>query len=172
MSKELAAKVAQIFHVAEPKQLPHVLCSPSMKNVDPLTALHYLKKLDTQESSPVLVTLTKAAVALKMGDLDLCVNEMKSHSEVEYQAWCWLQSERVGGGPKALDFLLSSLYLVTTFFIFSFFLFELAFFCINVLTVLEHALVYKVRLKLTESCVPLPPRLFLNYMLYYELYVI
>nr|XP_048308561.1 Hermansky-Pudlak syndrome 3 protein isoform X1 [Myodes glareolus] len=83
LNEELAAKVAQIFHVAEPKQLPHVLCSPSMKNVDPLTALHYLKKLDAHESSPVLVTLTKAAVALKMGDLDLCVNEMKSHSEVK-----------------------------------------------------------------------------------------
>ncbi|XP_075807081.1 BLOC-2 complex member HPS3 isoform X2 [Microtus pennsylvanicus] len=83
LNAEVAAKVAQIFHVAEPKQLPHVLCSPSMKNIDPSTALHYLKKLDTHESSTVLVTLTKAAVALKMGDLDLYSNEMKSHSEVK-----------------------------------------------------------------------------------------
>nr|XP_042134916.1 Hermansky-Pudlak syndrome 3 protein isoform X2 [Peromyscus maniculatus bairdii] len=83
LSEELAAKVAQIFHVAEPKQLPHVLCSPSMKNISPLTALHYLKNLDTCEFSPVLVTLTKAAVALKMGDLDMYRNEMKSHSEMK-----------------------------------------------------------------------------------------
>ena len=82
-SKELAAKVAQIFHMAEPKQLPHVLSSPSMKNIDPLTALHYLRKLDSCGVSPVLVTLTKAAVALKMGDLDMYRNEMKSHSEMK-----------------------------------------------------------------------------------------
>nr|BAC29524.1 unnamed protein product [Mus musculus] len=83
LSKELAAKVAQIFHMAEPKQLPHVLSSPSMKNIDPLTALHYLRKLDSCGVSPVLVTLTKAAVALKMGDLDMYRNEMKSHSEMK-----------------------------------------------------------------------------------------
>lgn len=74
--------MAQIFHVAEPKQLPHVLSSLSMKNIDPLIALHYLRKLDTCGASPVLVTLTKAAVALKMGNLDMYRNEMKSHSEV------------------------------------------------------------------------------------------
>lgn len=74
--------MAQIFHAAEPKQLPHVLSSPSMKNIDPLTALRYLRKLDTCGVSPVLVSLTKAAVALRMGDLDMYRNEMKSHSEV------------------------------------------------------------------------------------------
>ncbi|KAL1778324.1 Hermansky-Pudlak syndrome 3 protein isoform X1 [Sigmodon hispidus] len=83
LSKELATKVAQIFFVAEPKQLPHVLCSSSLKNIDPLTALSYLKKLDTCELSSVLVTLIKAAVALKMGDLDMYRNEMKSHSEMK-----------------------------------------------------------------------------------------
>ncbi|GAB1287407.1 Hermansky-Pudlak syndrome 3 protein homolog [Apodemus speciosus] len=83
LSEELAAKVAQIFHAAEPKQLPHVLSSPSMKNIDPLTALRYLRKLDTCGVSPVLVSLTKAAVALKMGDLDMYRNEMTSHSEMK-----------------------------------------------------------------------------------------
>lgn len=87
--KELAAKVVQMFHVAEPKQLPHILCSPTMKNINPVTAMSYLRKLDTSGFSSVLVTLTKAAVALKMGDLDMHRNEMKSHSEV----WCppWYQ---------------------------------------------------------------------------------
>ncbi|XP_052036718.1 BLOC-2 complex member HPS3 isoform X2 [Apodemus sylvaticus] len=83
LTEESAAKVAQIFHAAEPKQLPHVLSSPSMKNIDPLTALRYLRKLDTCGVSPVLVTLTKAAVALKMGDLDMYRHEMKSHSEMK-----------------------------------------------------------------------------------------
>ncbi|XP_008071157.1 Hermansky-Pudlak syndrome 3 protein isoform X2 [Carlito syrichta] len=83
LSEELAAKVVQMFHVAEPKQLPHILCSPSMKNINPVTAMSYLRKLDNSGFSSVLVTLTKAAVALKMGDLDMHRNEMKSHSEMK-----------------------------------------------------------------------------------------
>ncbi|XP_035560995.1 BLOC-2 complex member HPS3 isoform X4 [Canis lupus baileyi] len=82
LSEELAAKVVQMFHVAEPKQLPHILCSPSMKNINPLTAMSYLRKLDTSGFSSILVTLTKAALALKMGDLDMHRNEMKSHPEI------------------------------------------------------------------------------------------
>ena len=78
----MSAKVVQMFYVAEPKQLPHILCSPSMKNIDPSTALRYLRKLDTSGFSSVLVTLAKAAMALKMGDLDMHMNEMKSRSEV------------------------------------------------------------------------------------------
>ncbi|XP_037698873.1 Hermansky-Pudlak syndrome 3 protein [Choloepus didactylus] len=83
LSEELAAKVVQMFHVADPKQLPHILCSPSMKNTNPLTAMSYLRKLDNSGFSSILMTLTKAAVALKMGDLDMHKNEMKSHSEMK-----------------------------------------------------------------------------------------
>uniref|UniRef100_A0AC11DDU5 HPS3 biogenesis of lysosomal organelles complex 2 subunit 1 n=1 Tax=Ovis aries TaxID=9940 RepID=A0AC11DDU5_SHEEP len=83
LSEELSAKVVQMFYVAEPKQLPHILCSPSMKNIDPLTAIKYLRKLDTSGFSSVLVTLAKAAMALKMGDLDMHRDEMKSHSEMK-----------------------------------------------------------------------------------------
>ncbi|XP_032029700.1 BLOC-2 complex member HPS3 isoform X2 [Hylobates moloch] len=83
LSEELAAKVVQMFYVAEPKQVPHILCSPSMKNINPLTAMSYLRKLDTSGFPSILVTLTKAAVALKMGDLDMHRNEMKSHSEMK-----------------------------------------------------------------------------------------
>nr|XP_012292455.1 Hermansky-Pudlak syndrome 3 protein isoform X2 [Aotus nancymaae] len=83
LSEELAAKVVQMFYVAEPKQVPHILCSPSMKNINPLTAMSYLRKLDTSGFSSILLTLTKAAVALKMGDLDMHRNEMKSHSELK-----------------------------------------------------------------------------------------
>lgn len=83
LSEELSAKVVQMFYVAEPKQLPHILCSPSMKNIDPLTAIKYLRKLDTSGFSSVLVTLAKAAMALKMGDLDMHRDEMKGHSEMK-----------------------------------------------------------------------------------------
>uniref|UniRef100_A0A452QU08 HPS3 biosis of lysosomal organelles complex 2 subunit 1 n=1 Tax=Ursus americanus TaxID=9643 RepID=A0A452QU08_URSAM len=82
-SLELAAKVVHMFHVAEPKQLPHILCSPSMKNINPLTAMSYLSKLDPSGFSSILVTLTKAAMALKMGDLDMHRNEMKRHPEMK-----------------------------------------------------------------------------------------
>ncbi|XP_037381717.1 BLOC-2 complex member HPS3 isoform X2 [Talpa occidentalis] len=84
LSEELAAKVVQMFHVAEPKQLPHILCTPSMKNINPSTALSYLRKLDTSDCSSVLVTLAKASIALKMGDLDLYKNEIKNHSEMNF----------------------------------------------------------------------------------------
>ncbi|XP_036613504.1 Hermansky-Pudlak syndrome 3 protein isoform X2 [Trichosurus vulpecula] len=83
LSEELAAKVSQIFSVVEPKQLPHALCSPCMKNIDPLIAVNYLKKLNTSGLSSVLVTLTQAAMALKMGDLNTIKNEMKCYSEME-----------------------------------------------------------------------------------------
>lgn len=86
--KEFAAKVVKMFHATEPKQLPHILCSPSMKNINPLTAMHYLRKVDTSGFSSILVTLTKAAVALKMGDLDVYRHEMKSHPEVRCPTWC------------------------------------------------------------------------------------
>lgn len=72
-----------MFHMAEPKQLPHILCSPSMKNINPVTAMNYLSKLDTSGFSSILVTLTKAAMALKMGDLDRHRNEMKSRPEMK-----------------------------------------------------------------------------------------
>ncbi|XP_074047212.1 BLOC-2 complex member HPS3 isoform X2 [Macrotis lagotis] len=83
LSEELAAKVSHIFCAAEPKQLPHALCSPCMKNIDPLIAMNHLKKLDTSGLSSVLVTLTKAAMALKIGDLNTYKKEMKCHSEME-----------------------------------------------------------------------------------------
>lgn len=111
--KELAAKVVQMFHVAEPKQLPHILCSPSMKNINPVTAINYLSKLDTSGFSSILVTLTKAAMALKMGDLDMHRNEMKSHPEVQCPAWYRLKQDLVVLRCLAFFWLLSSSFFLT-----------------------------------------------------------
>ncbi|XP_004638039.1 Hermansky-Pudlak syndrome 3 protein [Octodon degus] len=83
LSEELAAKVVRMFHVAEPKQLPYILCSPSMRTVNPSSALNYLRKLDACGFSLVLVTLVKAALALKIGDLDMHRSEMRSHPEMK-----------------------------------------------------------------------------------------
>ncbi|KAM6062502.1 BLOC-2 complex member HPS3 isoform 3-T3 [Chlamydotis macqueenii] len=80
LSKESANKVLQIFYLADPVQLPHVLCSPCMKNVCPLTAVKYLQKVEKIMPSVVL-TLTKAFMALKMGDLMMYEHEMDSYKE-------------------------------------------------------------------------------------------
>ncbi|NXS43626.1 HPS3 protein, partial [Balaeniceps rex] len=83
LSKESANKVLQIFHLADPVQLPHILCSPCMRNVCPLTAVNYLQKVEKIMPSVVL-TLTKAFMALKMGDLTMYEREMDSYKEVKY----------------------------------------------------------------------------------------
>ncbi|XP_074010001.1 BLOC-2 complex member HPS3 isoform X3 [Numenius arquata] len=80
LSKESANKVLQIFCVADPVQLPHILCSPCMTNVCPLTAVKYLQKVEKMMPSVVL-TLTKAFMALKMGDLTMYEHEMDSYKE-------------------------------------------------------------------------------------------
>lgn len=54
-----------------------------MKNVCPLTAVKYLRKVEDIMPSVVL-TLTKAFMALKMGDLMMYECEMNSHKEVRY----------------------------------------------------------------------------------------
>ncbi|XP_061492986.1 BLOC-2 complex member HPS3 isoform X2 [Rhineura floridana] len=81
LSEELAAKVLQIFHPAESNQIPQVLCSPCMKNVCPKMAIKYLQKVEKMVPS-VVVTLTKASMALKMGDRNGCENELDSYAEM------------------------------------------------------------------------------------------
>ncbi|OXB56975.1 hypothetical protein ASZ78_013602 [Callipepla squamata] len=80
LSKELADKVIQIFYLADPVQLPHIICSSCMRNVCPLTAVKYLRRVEDIMPSVVL-TLTKAFMALKMGDLTMYECEMNSHKE-------------------------------------------------------------------------------------------
>ncbi|NXF91875.1 HPS3 protein, partial [Eubucco bourcierii] len=80
LGKESANKVLQIFHLADPVQLPHILCSTCMRNVCPLTAVQCLQKIEKTMPSVVL-TLTKALMALKMGDLVMYEREMDSYKE-------------------------------------------------------------------------------------------
>ncbi|XP_062355488.1 BLOC-2 complex member HPS3 isoform X2 [Cinclus cinclus] len=80
LSKESGNKILQIFYHADPVQLPHILCSPSMRNICPLTAVKYLQKVEKTMPSVVL-TLTKAFLALKMGDLTMYEHEMESYRE-------------------------------------------------------------------------------------------
>uniref|UniRef100_A0A8C4V2U4 HPS3 biogenesis of lysosomal organelles complex 2 subunit 1 n=1 Tax=Falco tinnunculus TaxID=100819 RepID=A0A8C4V2U4_FALTI len=80
LSKESANQVLQIFYLADPAQLPHILCSPCMRNVCPLRAVKYLQKVEKIMPSVVL-TLTKAFMALKTGDLAMYEHEMDSYKE-------------------------------------------------------------------------------------------
>ncbi|OXB70537.1 UNVERIFIED_CONTAM: hypothetical protein H355_011924 [Colinus virginianus] len=80
LSKELADKVNQIFCLADPVQLPHIICSSCMWYVCPLTAVKYLRRVEDIMPSVVL-TLTKAFMALKMGNLMMYECDMNSHKE-------------------------------------------------------------------------------------------
>uniref|UniRef100_F7EU40 HPS3 biosis of lysosomal organelles complex 2 subunit 1 n=1 Tax=Ornithorhynchus anatinus TaxID=9258 RepID=F7EU40_ORNAN len=83
LSEEKAAKVIKILSVAEPKQLPHAICSPCLKNLDPVIATKALRKLGSSGPSAVLVTLTTASLALKMGNHDMFTSEMNRHPEMK-----------------------------------------------------------------------------------------
>ncbi|XP_071609056.1 BLOC-2 complex member HPS3 isoform X4 [Heliangelus exortis] len=80
LSKESANQVLRIFYLADPEQLPHILCSPCMRNVCPSTAVEYLQKVEKMMPSVVL-TLATAFMALKMGDLMMYEHEMDSYKE-------------------------------------------------------------------------------------------
>lgn len=54
-----------------------------MRNVCPVTAVKYLQKVEKVMPSVVL-TLTKAFMALKMGDLMMYEQEMDSYKEVKF----------------------------------------------------------------------------------------
>ncbi|XP_058045291.1 BLOC-2 complex member HPS3 [Ahaetulla prasina] len=82
LNEDMAAKVLQIFHCAEPNQIPHILCSPCMKNVCPEMAMEYLELIEKIAPS-VLVTLAKASMALKKEDRDRCKKELDSQAEMK-----------------------------------------------------------------------------------------
>ncbi|RXM27422.1 Hermansky-Pudlak syndrome 3 protein [Acipenser ruthenus] len=81
LSEETAGQVLHIFSTAEPSQLPHLVCSPCMLHANHATAFTCLEKLEATFPS-VIVTLTKAAVALKMENLEQYKTEMGRHAEM------------------------------------------------------------------------------------------
>ncbi|XP_066565669.1 BLOC-2 complex member HPS3 isoform X2 [Amia ocellicauda] len=93
LSQETADKVLDIFSTVEPSQLPHVVCSPFMKNATSAAAYSHLQHLEASLPA-VIVTLCKAAVALKMGDLALYRQEMDRHAEM-LQVYGFLEEPRL-----------------------------------------------------------------------------
>ncbi|XP_044288891.1 Hermansky-Pudlak syndrome 3 protein isoform X1 [Varanus komodoensis] len=81
LNEEMAAKVLQIVHLAEPNQLPHVICSPCLGSLCPKLAIKYLTMVETAVPS-IVVTLSKASMFLKMGDQDGCKKELDNYAEM------------------------------------------------------------------------------------------
>ncbi|XP_063056938.1 Hermansky-Pudlak syndrome 3 protein isoform X2 [Engraulis encrasicolus] len=81
-TQETANTVLDIFSVAEPAQLPHVLSSPYMLSCEPALALAHLERLEAAGAPSVTLMLAKASLALRMGDTQLYQQQMESHAEM------------------------------------------------------------------------------------------
>uniref|UniRef100_A0A673VKA7 HPS3 biogenesis of lysosomal organelles complex 2 subunit 1 n=1 Tax=Salmo trutta TaxID=8032 RepID=A0A673VKA7_SALTR len=82
LTEETANEVLDIFGVAEPSQLPHVIASPSMVRASPDSGLAHLERLESIGAPSVPLTLSKAALALRIGDLQLYRQHMDRHTEM------------------------------------------------------------------------------------------
>ncbi|XP_064792177.1 Hermansky-Pudlak syndrome 3 protein isoform X4 [Oncorhynchus masou masou] len=82
LTEETANEVLDIFGVAEPSQLPHVIASPSMARASPDCGLAHLERLESIGAPSVPLTLSKAALALRMPDLQLYRQHMDRHTEM------------------------------------------------------------------------------------------
>lgn len=78
-----------IFSVAEPAQLPHVVSSPFMLKCDPAFALAHLDRLEAAGAPSVTLTLATASLALRMGDMQLYQQQMERHAEVRSTTVWW-----------------------------------------------------------------------------------
>uniref|UniRef100_A0A672P7S6 HPS3 biogenesis of lysosomal organelles complex 2 subunit 1 n=1 Tax=Sinocyclocheilus grahami TaxID=75366 RepID=A0A672P7S6_SINGR len=82
LSKDMADKVLEIFSVAEPAQLPHVVSSPSMLNADPDRAVTHLRQLEACGTPSITPSLCMASLALRKCDLHSYRQQMDRHAEV------------------------------------------------------------------------------------------
>ncbi|XP_029564024.1 BLOC-2 complex member HPS3 isoform X2 [Salmo trutta] len=82
LTEETANEVLDIFGVAEPSQLPHVIASPSMARASPDCGLAHLERLESIGAPSVPLTLSKASLALRMADLQLYRQHMGQHTEM------------------------------------------------------------------------------------------
>lgn len=83
--QDMADKVLEIFSVAEPAQLPHVVSSPSMLKADPDGAIALLRQLEAPGGPSITLSLCIASLALREGDLHTYSQQMDHHAEVFQQ---------------------------------------------------------------------------------------
>lgn len=84
----MADKVLDIFSVAEPDQLPHVVSSPSMLKADPDSAITHLTQLEASGAPSITLSLCIASLALRKGDLHTYRQQMDRHAEVLHEEFC------------------------------------------------------------------------------------
>ncbi|KAG7488116.1 hypothetical protein MATL_G00031010 [Megalops atlanticus] len=82
LNEETANTMLDIFSAAEPAQLPHVVSSPFMRSASPASALAHLERLEASGAPSVTLTLTQAALALRMGDIQQYKQQMDRHAEM------------------------------------------------------------------------------------------
>ncbi|ROI83753.1 Hermansky-Pudlak syndrome 3 protein [Anabarilius grahami] len=82
LSKDMADKVLEIFSVAEPDQLPHVVSSPSMLKADPDSAMTHLRQLEASGAPSITLSLCIASLALRKGDVHTYRQQMDRHAEM------------------------------------------------------------------------------------------
>ncbi|XP_039513115.1 Hermansky-Pudlak syndrome 3 protein isoform X2 [Pimephales promelas] len=82
LSKDMADKVLEIFSVAEPAQLAHVVSSPSMLKADPAGAIALLRQLEAPGAPSITLSLCIASLALRDGDLHTYSQQMDRHAEM------------------------------------------------------------------------------------------
>ncbi|XP_062412863.1 Hermansky-Pudlak syndrome 3 protein isoform X3 [Sardina pilchardus] len=104
LSQETANTVLDIFSVAEPTQLPHVVSSPFMLKSDPAVTLGHLERLEAAGAPSVTLTLAKASLALRMGDMQLYQQQMERHAEM-LQVYGFIEEPKLlllGGGRSVV----------------------------------------------------------------------
>ncbi|XP_057180909.1 Hermansky-Pudlak syndrome 3 protein isoform X3 [Triplophysa rosa] len=82
LNEGMANKVLEIFSVAEPTELPHVVSNPSMLRANPDCAMTHLRQLDISGTSSITLSLSIASLALRKGDLHTYRQQMDRHAEM------------------------------------------------------------------------------------------
>ncbi|KAF4098031.1 Hermansky-Pudlak syndrome 3 protein isoform X1 [Onychostoma macrolepis] len=109
LSKDVADKVLEIFSVAEPSQLPHVVSSPSMLNADPDSAVTHLRQLEASGAPSITLSLCMASLALRKGDLHSYRQQMDRHAEM-LQVYGFIEEPKLllhGRGKAVLPTILA-----------------------------------------------------------------
>ncbi|XP_051550375.1 BLOC-2 complex member HPS3-like isoform X2 [Myxocyprinus asiaticus] len=109
LSEDMATKVLEIFSVAEPAQLPHVVSSPSMLRADPDIAMTHLRQLEGSGVPSITLSLCMASLALRKGDLHSYRQQMDRHAEM-LQVYGFIEEPKLllhGRGKSVLPTVLA-----------------------------------------------------------------
>ncbi|KAL4630785.1 Hermansky-Pudlak syndrome 3 protein-like [Arapaima gigas] len=103
LSEETANLVLDIFTHMEPSQLPHIISSRFMRHASPISALAHLENLEVVGAPSATVTLCRAALELRMGNLQQYKQHMDRHAEM-LQVYGFIEEPKllINGRGKAV----------------------------------------------------------------------